>query len=147
MVGFVMVTLGGSSSTQSSTTRISLNHASNQFTVQAKTHPRYGWVMLTLGIVGSDKFDLVLNTGLPASGMSAAMRDKLIMSEVLPPLDARSYVLPGLSLDGNSIPDLLVRVRPRLAQLGVDGTLGLDFLRQFTNIEFNVPTLRFTFTH
>lgn len=38
----------------------------------------------------------------------------------------------------------MVRVLPRLTRLGVDGLLGLDFLRHFRRVEFLVDDLLLT---
>ena len=66
------------------------------------------------------------------------------MRELVPPRDERTYVLGRLSVQGQPLPPLSVRVSGVLRQTGVDGVLGLDFLGQYEDIHFHVPTFRLT---
>lgn len=59
----------------------------------------------------------------------------------LEPTGANRYLLKGLTAQGVNFPDLRVAVFPRLARFGADGLLGLDFLRLFRRIHFDVDSL------
>src|SRR5262245_45346127 len=135
---------GGSSWIGSPATRSTLSPGSEGFTVHAWNHQWYGWVMLALSVGSDVDLYMVLNTGLYYGAISVPARERLIMLELLPPVNERTVLLENLALSGNPVADLRVRVRPSVAQLDVDGILGLEFLRQFTDIHFNVPSLRLT---
>jgi len=49
-------------------------------------------------------------------------------------------------MEWDAVPDVSMRVRRSLALAGIDGILGLDFLNQFTDIHFHVPSFRLTLT-
>ena len=52
--------------------------------------------------------------------------------------DPRYYQLPSLTAEGQPLPDLAVRVLPRLTRLQVDELIGLDYLTQFHRVCFHV---------
>jgi hypothetical protein len=116
------------------------------FTVQTSQHAQYGWVLLPVEIGGIIILQMVLNTGLPFSGITPQAGQQLVMAELVPPIVARAYLLRGLRIAQHPVPEVSAHVRHRLAQTGVDGFLGLDFLSQFTDVHFNVPSLRLTLT-
>lgn len=116
-----------------------------RFTVDAYSHERFGWVVLPLQVHGVN-LNMVLNTGLPFSAISEGARDDLLGREILPPVTRSSYILTDVTMIGTPLSDLLVRVRRNLTQFEVDGILGLDFLRQFTEIHFEVASYRLTLT-
>jgi len=49
-----------------------------------------------------------------------------------------------VTVPDQQVPDLPVRVSRRVTQVGAGGVLGLDFLAQFDDIHFHVPTLQLT---
>lgn len=100
--------------------------------------------MLPLRVGGIVQLNMVLNTGLLISSISGQARQDLIMKELIPPVGGSGYLLTELTIAQHPVADLRVRVRPRVDQLRVDGILGLDFLRQFTDVHFHVPSFRLT---
>ena len=87
---------------------------------------------------------MVLDTGSPLSGISFRTRDALASNGDLVPAGPRRYLLRDLSIEGQPLPDLVVRLSQRASAVGADGMLGLDFLNTFTEIHLNVPTLWLT---
>lgn len=86
---------------------------------------------------------MVLDTGSPVSVISPVVLDDLLARGLVrPEASSNRYVLTGLSVQGQPLPDLSVRVLPRLARIQVDGLLGLDFLRSFKAVHFHVDTFR-----
>lgn len=61
-------------------------------------------------------------------------------------LGANTCRLRNLRIQGQPIPDLRVRRRRAIPEVTAQGILGLDFLNQFTDIHFHVPSLRLTLT-
>lgn len=112
--------------------------------IQARQHDRYGWVLVPISVQGKTVIDMVVNLGVPRSSISAATRDELIMKELVPPRRDRSYVLDGLSVQGQPLPPLSVRVSGALGRIGAGGILGLDFFAQYEDIHFHVPSFRLT---
>ena len=87
----------------------------------------------------------MLDTGSPASAISPAARDELVFKRlVLPAAVSSGYLLTNSTVNGQPLPDFMVRVLPRLTRLGVDGLLGLDFLRRFRRVGFLVDDLLLT---
>jgi hypothetical protein len=91
---------------------------------------------------------MVLDTGSPMSTISAGTRDALQRQGLLRPVEGESnrFRLVELTIQGQPIADLTVRVSPITTRAGAAGTLGLDFLNRFELIQFHVPTLRLTLT-
>jgi hypothetical protein len=89
---------------------------------------------------------MVLDTGVFLSGISESTREDLSRSGLLETVDARRFRLRGLTIQGQSIPDLTVRLSPRATEVGAVGVLGLDFLGQFRDVHVHVPTMRLTLT-
>ncbi len=114
--------------------------------VQTRLHAVNQWILIPLVIRGGEAVNMVLDTGAPLSAISNDTRDTLIAAGLLEPLRGNWYTLRGLSIQGQPIADLMVRISSRVTQARAEGLLGLDFLRQFTEIHFHVPTLRLTLT-
>ena len=87
---------------------------------------------------------MVLDSGSPVSAVSPETAEDLRHLHLLAPARDPQYTyrLALPTLDGQSLPDLEVRILPRLSRLGIVGLLGLDFLRQFLAIHYYVPTRR-----
>lgn len=112
--------------------------------IQASQHPRYGWVMVRILVDGRLDINMVANFGIPRSSTSATTRRDLIMEELVPPRNERSYTLTGLTVDRQLLPPLSVRVSGTLGPIGAGGILGLDFFGQYEDIHFHVPSFRLT---
>ncbi len=82
----------------------------------------------------------------PKGRTAVASRDDLLRRGLLDPQQRPRYVLRSWSIQGQPIPDIIVRVSTRVTQVGADGVLGLDFLGRFTDIHFHVPTRVLTLT-
>ena len=114
--------------------------------VDCDIHPSGHWI--TLGIaVGAELVDpyMVLDSASPVSVISPGARDELERQGLLPSSNQRNdYLLTHLSVQGQPLPDITVRVLPRLTRLGVDGLLGLDFFQMFEEVCFRTQSLRLT---
>jgi hypothetical protein len=93
---------------------------------------------------GALEVEMVLNFGVPRSSISATIRHELIMKELIPPAVERTYTLSDLTVEGQPLPPLQVRVSGALGMIGAGGILGLDFFGQYEDIHFHVPTFRLT---
>lgn len=112
--------------------------------IQTSLHPRGWWVMVPLEVAGTVTLELVLDTGSLLSGLSEPTREMLTTRGLLRPAGERRFLLRDLTIHGQPVPDLVVRVSRRVTQAGARGVLGLDFLGQFTDIHFHVPSMRLT---
>ena len=90
------------------------------------------------------RIEMVLNLGVPRSSISTAVRDSLIMRELVPPRLERAYVLADVTADDQPLPPLQVRVSGALRLIGAAGILGLDFFTRFEDVHLHVPSLRLT---
>ena len=83
---------------------------------------------------------MVLDPGSPISAISPETRDDLARLNLLqPPASPRyEHRLSGLGVQGQSFPDLEVRVLRKLSRLQIDGLVGLDCLASFFAIHFYV---------
>lgn len=100
--------------------------------------------MIPIQVEGKLTLEMAVNPGVPRSSISSAARHELIMHEFVPPTIERAYVLPDVRVQGQPLPPLRVRVSGVLRQTRTDGILGLDFLGQYEDIHFHVPTFRLT---
>lgn len=114
-----------------------------EISVRADLHPSGNWITVPISVAGLISLAMVLDTGSAVSAISPAAKDVLgARGLVLPRGDGDGLLLTQLTVQGQALPDLVVRVLPRLARLGIDGLVGLDFLRAFERVSFHVPTLR-----
>jgi hypothetical protein len=119
-----------------------------EIAVQCRRHPR-GWVVVPLQLPLQPgaflSFEPILNTGRPRSVISPNTERSLSALGLLEPIGARQYRIPGLHVDGDRLPDMIVRASAGPALLGLDGMLGWDYLRQFDEVRIEPRTLRVTF--
>jgi hypothetical protein len=92
---------------------------------------------------------LVLDTGSPVNSLSKPIATQLLERGVIKSTGAsyaRSpiYRVSGAQIQGQVLPDLDVHVSYRATLIGIDGILGLDFLRNFRHIALDVPRLQLT---
>lgn len=88
---------------------------------------------------------MVLDTGSPVSAISPGAHDALATQGLLwPTRESSRLLLAGVTVNGQSVPDIVVRSWPRLTRLQADGLLGLEFLRSFRRIVFEVDELLLT---
>ena len=113
--------------------------------IQAKLHSSGLWITVPLEVVGFGELTMVFDSGSPMSAISPEIRARLggrgVVGETAKP---STYRLTGLTAEGQSLPDLDVRVMPRLTRLQINGLIGLNYLGIFESICFDVPTLRLT---
>ena len=89
---------------------------------QTELHDSGNWIVVPVTIRGAVRLRLVLDTGSPVSVISPVALDDLLGRGLLAPeTGGNRYLLTGLSVQGQPLPDLLVRVLPRLARIQVDG--------------------------
>jgi hypothetical protein len=100
-------------------------------------HPR-GWLMVPVTVCGVWNGDFILNTFRPRSTVSAMTATVLNGFACMGHQGGRDYVLRGLMIGGGRLPDLEAQVSAAATLLGVEGMLGLNFLRQFARVEFDV---------
>jgi len=105
---------------------------------------RHWWVIVPVEVAGVEVIEMVLDTGSPFSSVSEDTRRDLEAKGLLEKRDERRYVLRDLRVQGQRIPDLNLRMSRRATQVGAAGILGIDFLGQYTDIHFHVPTMRLT---
>ncbi len=99
--------------------------------------------MVPIRVSGKVRLYLALNPGVIRSSITTNARETLIQEELLSPVAQRNFVLSDVESQGQRLPPLQVRVS-RFRYGDIDGLLGLDFLQQFTDIHFHVPTYRLT---
>ena len=116
--------------------------------VQAELRPPALWLTIQVTVRQEPTLAFVLDTGSPLSAIRPETKDRLSRLGLLldGPRPGR-YTVPGVSIQGQAMPDLGVRVLPRLSRLQIDGLIGLDYLSHFESIHFHVPTLRLTFQY
>lgn len=117
--------------------------AAGELHIQITLHDRHWWLLAPVK-VGDQILDMVIDTESPISAISVGIREVLARTDRLVQLEANTYVLRDPRIQVQSIADLEVRVSPRVTRVGADGVLGLDFLNRFTDVHFNVPSLRLT---
>jgi hypothetical protein len=84
---------------------------------------------------------MVLDSGSPQSVISPALGQELQSRGVLHATsDSRYFRLTNLTARAHQLPDVRVRILPRLARLQIDGLLGLDFFRAFELVCFRLST-------
>jgi hypothetical protein len=114
--------------------------------VQTILHTTNSWILVPVHVSDYGAIDLVLDTGSPLSAISAQFFARLTRSGSLDQIAPNRFRLKALSIQGQRIADLTVRVSPRVTAVGADGVLGLDFLTRFREIRFDVPSLVLTLT-
>jgi len=116
-----------------------------ELAIPAELHPSGHWIGISVTIGGRHTIFMVLDTGSPASaispGISRALRARGLLRESRTP---GSYHLTALTAEDAArkppLPNLTVRILPRLDRLAIEGLLGLDFFRLFDHICFDFPT-------
>jgi hypothetical protein len=119
---------------------------SGELVVQTILHATKWWLIVPITIGGQITIEMVLDTGSPLSAISERLRNTLLSAGLLESITPRTYLLRSLTIQGQVIPDLRVRLSRRVTSVGADGILGLDFLAQFSTVHFDVATLRLTLT-
>jgi hypothetical protein len=114
-----------------------------EISIQTYIHPASAGLAFWLQVGPQHTLAVGLHTGLPVSVISIVARDALHTAHLLQPRRAVGvYRIADLSVDGQPLPNLEVRVSRTVSRLGLDGLIGLDFLLHFEHIHFHVPTLR-----
>jgi hypothetical protein len=107
--------------------------------VQTHTHPN-GWIMVPISVCGVWHGEFLLNTFTPVSSVSPTTTTMLEAFRCLGSHADQRHRLQGLIVGDVRLPDLPVRVSRAAALLDIEGMLGLNFLRQFTTVRFDVPS-------
>jgi hypothetical protein len=114
-----------------------------QLSIPVHRHPSERWIGIYVTIASSQTIFMVLDTGSPQSTISSGVAHDLHRRNLLVPADDHSsYHLTNLTAPPHSLPDLTVRVFPRLARLQIDGLLGLDFFNHFELTCFRVSSMQ-----
>jgi hypothetical protein len=118
---------------------------SGEVSIQARVHTSGLWIQIPLLVADQQRLRMILDTGAPVSAISPEMRDELLAADLLRAAIPSGYHrISDITVDGQPIPDLEVRVLPRLSRIGVEGLLGLDYLGKFESVYVHIPTLRIT---
>jgi hypothetical protein len=104
-------------------------------------HPKAWWLIVPFDLGGRANLAMVLDTGAPLSGISAGSRHALADRGLLHPVGRNRYLLQELSIEGQPVRDLVVRLSRRATAAGAEGILGLDFLSQFTEVHCHIRSL------
>ncbi len=123
-----------------------------ELTVPVSTHPSGLWVGIYVDIGARVRLFMVLETGSPVSALSPSIAQHLHSRKLLQADPAPGYFRPAPLTAAQApghppLPDLAVRVLPRLTRLRIDGLLGLDFFRRFDRVCFQLSAMRLELTH
>jgi hypothetical protein len=128
-----------------------------EISILTTLHPTGLWITVPITVAQRVTLFMVLDPGSPASAISPVAVQTLRNWQLIRAVDedtraVQSHLLTDLDVQGQPLPDVRVQVLARLARLArwrirdvpleIDGLLGLDFLGQFVDIHFNVPTMR-----
>jgi hypothetical protein len=97
-----------------------------------------GWIMVPVTVCGVWGGNFVLSTIATTSTLSAGTASALDAFQCLSEADQGGLMLRGLTIGQQRLPDLPMRVSPAATISRVEGLLGLNFLRQFASVCFDV---------
>lgn len=120
-------------------------------TIPVERHPSGLWVGIYVSANNQQTMLMVLDTGSPVSALSPTIAQALhirgLLRSELTPGSFRPVALMAVQAAGHpTLPDLRMRVLPRLTRLQIDGLLGLDFFRQFDRVCFQLAAMRLELT-
>ena len=120
---------------------------SGELQIPVRPHASGLWVGIYLTVAGRETFLMVLDSGSPLSAVSPdtvqILQDGGLLGLPRGPGHYRLTDLHARDAVGRpALPDVSVRVLPRLSRLRVDGLLGLDFFRQFERVCFQLSQMR-----
>ena len=123
-----------------------------ELSIPVRSHPSGLWMGMSLAVDIQHVVFMVLDTGSPVSAVSPTVaRDLHAVGLLSPRAVPGAFLISGLrareAVGQPALPDLTVRILPRLARLQIDGLLGLDFFRQFGRVCFHLSTLRLELTY
>jgi hypothetical protein len=114
--------------------------------IPARLHPSGHWVGIIVQVGTGPDMLMVLDSGSPVSAVSPSMAREFHARDLLKPAATARYLrLTGLTAKEapeTVLPDLDVRILPRLGSLRIDGLLGLDFFREFERVCFHIGEAR-----
>ncbi len=114
-----------------------------EISTEGRIHGSGRWVTFPLLVGGTQVLWMVLDTGAPVSALNPRIKDELEHRSLLSPSPRPNlYRLRDLEFGGKQVADMEVGVVRRLERLDIEGVLGLDFLSNFQDIHFNLPSLR-----
>src|SRR5437667_9714223 len=97
-----------------------------EINVQTLVHPSGRWITVPITVWGIHKYFPVIDTGSPVSVISPATADTLLARRLTVSIsETGTYLLTRLTVEDQPLPDLVVRVLPRLSRIAVQGLLGL----------------------
>lgn len=116
----------------------------DDLSIQARLHRSGLWIVVPITIGPLPDLAMVLDSGSPVSAISPETAAALSTLGLLAPAQRPRYQhrLTSLTVQGQQLPDLEVRILSRLSRLQVVGLLGLDFLSQFKAVHYYVETRR-----
>ncbi len=119
---------------------------SGELSIPVRLHQSELWVGIVVRVGPIFDMLMVLDSGAPVSAIAPRMHHELRARGLLGTApDPRYHELTELTAKDAphiDLPDLRVRVLPRLALLRIDGLLGLDFFRRFDRVCFHIATAR-----
>ena len=102
------------------------------------------WLVVDIGVGNDVVLSMIVNPGHPASAISPLALDDLSSRGSVSRDSAGRYHLRDVSIEGRELPDVYALLYPAVGRLRVDGILGFDFARNFTDVCLVVPSLRLT---
>jgi hypothetical protein len=114
-----------------------------EIAVQATLHPTGLWITVPVTVAQGLDLAPVFDSGSPMSAINPEVH-ALLESRGLIHRAARpnTYRIAGPTVQDQRLPDLEVRVMPRLTRLRIHGLLGLNYLGLFEWVHVHVPALR-----
>jgi hypothetical protein len=106
-------------------------------------HPSGLWIGISISVGNAYDLLMVVDSGSPVSVVSPAAWKELTSLGLLHATnDPHWFELDALTTQAQILPEMTVRVLPRLTRLQIDGLIGLDYLRRFTKVCFHVTERR-----
>jgi hypothetical protein len=119
---------------------------SERLTIRTSRHP-LGYILVSFDFGPPWVLQLMLHTGRPLSYVSYASYALLEAFGHIDTLGQDLYRLRGLRMGDHLAPDIVARVSIGPSLLGFDGLLGLQFLGQFSRVEFERDSGLLTLTY
>jgi hypothetical protein len=120
--------------------------------IPVRPHASGLWMGIYVIVGGRDTLLMVLDTGSPASVISpnsaqVLQAGGLLVATQTPGHFQLSNMRVRDAKDQPLLPDISVRILPRLTRLQIDGLLGLDFFRHFERVCFQISAMRLELTY
>ncbi|MGH2588227.1 MAG: hypothetical protein ACRDJE_25185 [Dehalococcoidia bacterium] len=116
----------------------------DEITLQLIFDENRRWLTARIDVADDVVLRMIINPGYPISAITQRALHDLLARGFAVPDRVGTYLVQRLQADGQSLPNIGVRVRAALDRFGVDGILGFDFATNFTDVCLNIPARRLT---